>query len=100
MFPHGDKTSIGVGSAEKTFSAPASVAQLRSKVGLSEAATVRREGAHVVIKDADPLRGQAERRQRAGAFFFQDVLGHPFGYGGLAARKDDVMHLVAFLDKP
>lgn len=50
VFPHGDKTSIGVGSEQKGFSAPASVAKLRADVGLTDARTVRREGAPIPLK--------------------------------------------------
>jgi geranylgeranyl reductase len=53
VFPHGAKTSIGVGSEQKDFSAPASVAALRETVGLADAPTVRREGAPIPLK---PLR--------------------------------------------
>lgn len=50
VFPHGDKASIGVGSEEKGFSAPDSVAALRETVGLEDARTVRREGAPIPLK--------------------------------------------------
>ncbi|MEM1113994.1 MAG: geranylgeranyl diphosphate reductase [Pseudomonadota bacterium] len=50
VFPHGGQTSIGVGSAMKQFSAPSSVAALRKDVGLSEAKTIRREGAPIPLK--------------------------------------------------
>jgi geranylgeranyl reductase len=50
VFPHGDKTSIGVGSAHKDFSAPASVAALRRDVQLDAADTLRREGAPIPLK--------------------------------------------------
>lgn len=50
VFPHGDKASIGVGSEEKGFSAPESVAALRETVGLKNAKTVRREGAPIPLK--------------------------------------------------
>ncbi len=50
VFPHGDKASIGVGSEEKGFSAPHSVAALRETVGLKDAKTVRREGAPIPLK--------------------------------------------------
>jgi len=50
VFPHGDKTSIGVGSEQKGFSAPESVAKLRADVGLTDARTVRREGAPIPLK--------------------------------------------------
>lgn len=53
VFPHGDTTSIGVGSAQKGFSLRNAVAQLRANTGLDQVETVRREGAPIPIK---PLR--------------------------------------------
>lgn len=53
VFPHGGQTSIGVGSAAKSFSAPAAVAALRSDIAMQDAETVRREGAPIPLK---PLR--------------------------------------------
>ncbi len=50
VFPHGETTSIGVGSEHKEFSAPASVAALRKEVHLDTAETVRREGAPIPLK--------------------------------------------------
>lgn len=50
VFPHGDTASIGVGSAEKGFSAPAAVGELRRAVSLENADTVRREGAPIPLK--------------------------------------------------
>ena len=50
VFPHGRNASIGVGSANKDFSAKASVAALRRDVGLSEATTKRKEGAPIPMK--------------------------------------------------
>lgn len=50
VFPHGDKTSIGVGSEQKDFSAPDAVRRLREDIGLDVAETVRREGAPIPLK--------------------------------------------------
>jgi geranylgeranyl diphosphate/geranylgeranyl-bacteriochlorophyllide a reductase len=50
VFPHGDKASIGMGSEQKGFSAQDSVAKLRADVGLTDASTVRREGAPIPLK--------------------------------------------------
>ncbi len=50
VFPHGKHASIGVGSEQKTFSAPASVAKLRAKTGLEHCTTVRKEGAPIPMK--------------------------------------------------
>lgn len=50
VFPHGDYASIGSGSAQKNYSAPAAVAALRKDVGLDTAKTVRREGAPIPMK--------------------------------------------------
>ena len=45
VFPHGPVASIGVGSAAKGFDLRAATARLRRAAGLSEAETIRREGA-------------------------------------------------------
>ncbi len=50
IFPHGDKTSIGVGSATRGFSVRDAVSKLRDHAGLSEAETVRVEGAPIPMK--------------------------------------------------
>ncbi len=50
IFPHGDTTSIGVGSANKGFSLKDAVTQLRADTGLTDCATVRREGAPIPLK--------------------------------------------------
>lgn len=50
VFPHGKHASIGSGSAQKKYSAPAAVAALRKDVGLDTAKTVRREGAPIPMK--------------------------------------------------
>jgi len=53
VFPHGEHASVGVGSAQKNFSATSAVATLRSATGLDCVETVRREGAPIPLK---PLR--------------------------------------------
>lgn len=53
VFPHGDTMSVGVGSAHKGFSLKGSVEDLRGLTGLSQARTVRKEGAPIPLK---PLR--------------------------------------------
>ena len=53
VFPHGDTTSIGAGSAHKGFGLRESVARLRSDSGLGQCQTVRREGAPIPLR---PLR--------------------------------------------
>jgi geranylgeranyl reductase len=50
VFPHGDTTSIGTGSAHKGFSLRGSVASLRDHIGLADAATIRKEGAPIPLK--------------------------------------------------
>ena len=50
IFPHGDTTSIGVGSANKGFSLKDAVTQLRADTGLTGCETVRREGAPIPLK--------------------------------------------------
>jgi geranylgeranyl reductase len=50
IFPHGDLTSVGVGSAHKGFSLRAAVGALRADTGLDAVDTVRREGAPIPLK--------------------------------------------------
>lgn len=50
IFPHGDKVSIGTGSARKGFSLRGSVGELRAATGLDQVATIRREGAPIPLK--------------------------------------------------
>ncbi len=49
VFPHGDTTSVGTGSANKGFSLKGSVAELRKVAGL-DGQTIRREGAPIPLK--------------------------------------------------
>jgi geranylgeranyl reductase len=53
VFPHGETTSIGVGSARKGFSLRRAVEALRKETGLDASETVRREGAPIPLH---PLR--------------------------------------------
>jgi geranylgeranyl reductase len=53
VFPHGDTTSIGSGSARKGFSIRNGTTALREAAGLAGADTIRREGAPIPMK---PLR--------------------------------------------
>ncbi|MEM9058458.1 MAG: geranylgeranyl diphosphate reductase, partial [Pseudomonadota bacterium] len=50
VFPHGDKTSVGMGTAHKGFSLRGSVTKLRDAAGLTNAETVRTEGAPIPLK--------------------------------------------------
>lgn len=50
VFPHGDKTSIGVGTARKGFSLRGAVRDLRKTIGLEDAPTVRCEGAPIPMR--------------------------------------------------
>jgi geranylgeranyl diphosphate/geranylgeranyl-bacteriochlorophyllide a reductase len=50
IFPHGDTTSIGVGTANKGFSLRTAVGALRADTGLDAVDTVRREGAPIPLK--------------------------------------------------
>jgi geranylgeranyl diphosphate/geranylgeranyl-bacteriochlorophyllide a reductase len=50
IFPHGATTSIGTGSASKGFALRPSVASLRAQCGLSNAETLRHEGAPIPMK--------------------------------------------------
>jgi len=50
VFPHGDHTSVGMGTARQGFSLRGSVSRLRASSGLAETETVRREGAPIPLK--------------------------------------------------
>jgi geranylgeranyl reductase len=50
VFPHGDTTSVGTGSARKGFSLRDSVGALRNRTGLDGAETLREEGAPIPLK--------------------------------------------------
>jgi geranylgeranyl reductase len=50
IFPHGATTSIGTGTARKGFSIRNATDGLRAAAGLSDAETVRREGAPIPMK--------------------------------------------------
>jgi len=49
IFPHGDTTSVGVGSARKGYSLRHAVNSLRTSAGLVNADTIRREGAPIPL---------------------------------------------------
>lgn len=50
VFPHGETTSVGVGSANKGFSLRSAVGTLRSAAGLDGRETLRREGAPIPLR--------------------------------------------------
>ncbi len=50
VFPHGASVSVGTGSADKGFSLRRGVMQLRDTAGLTQARTLRREGAPIPMK--------------------------------------------------
>jgi geranylgeranyl reductase len=50
VFPHGETSSVGVGSAQRGFSLRRAVDELRRTSGLDAAATVRREGAPIPMR--------------------------------------------------
>lgn len=50
VFPHGETSSIGVGSANKGFSLRGSIKQMRDELGLEGCETIRREGAPIPLK--------------------------------------------------
>jgi len=50
VFPHGNTTSVGVGSAIKGFGLRDSITRLRANAGLDRCATIRREGAPIPLK--------------------------------------------------
>jgi geranylgeranyl reductase len=50
VFPHGDKVSVGVGTAQRGFSLRGATRELRAAAGLEGAATVRCEGAPIPMR--------------------------------------------------
>jgi geranylgeranyl reductase len=50
IFPHGDTTSVGVGTAQKGFSMRTAVGALRESTGLDSNETIRREGAPIPMR--------------------------------------------------
>lgn len=50
VFPHGETTSVGMGTAVEGFSLRSATAELRRRAGLAEAETLRREGAPIPLK--------------------------------------------------
>lgn len=50
VFPHGERTSVGMGTAVKGFSLRKSVEKMRKATGLVDAVTVRTEGAPIPLK--------------------------------------------------
>ncbi|NRA29194.1 MAG: geranylgeranyl diphosphate reductase [Parvularculaceae bacterium] len=50
IFPHGETTSVGVGSAQKGFSLRGAVAELRGEADLDGQQTIREEGAPIPLK--------------------------------------------------
>lgn len=50
IFPHGETTSVGVGSANKGFSLRDAIRTLRRETGLDKAGLVRKEGAPIPLK--------------------------------------------------
>lgn len=50
IFPHGDTTSVGTGTAERGFSIRHATTDLRKAAGLGESETLRREGAPIPLK--------------------------------------------------
>lgn len=50
VFPHGDTTSVGTGSARRGFSLRSAVSDLRDRTGLDKMETIREEGAPIPSK--------------------------------------------------
>lgn len=50
VFPHGKSVSVGTGSMDKGFSLRSATSQLREMAGLTQAETLRREGAPIPLK--------------------------------------------------
>jgi geranylgeranyl reductase len=53
IFPHGERTSVGTGTARRGFSIRNAVGALRARAGLADSETIRREGAPIPLR---PLR--------------------------------------------
>jgi geranylgeranyl reductase len=49
VFPHGNKLSIGAGTAQRRFSLRDAVADLRERAGLADAPTIRKEGSPIPL---------------------------------------------------
>lgn len=50
VFPHGETASVGTGSMQKGFGLRPAIAALREQIGLTDAPTIRREGAPIPLK--------------------------------------------------
>lgn len=50
VFPHGEKTSVGMGTANQGYSLRGATALLRERAGLTDAETIRTEGAPIPLK--------------------------------------------------
>ncbi len=50
VFPHGDTTSVGTGSANKGFGLRGAVRDLRARTGMDRVETIRQEGAPIPLK--------------------------------------------------
>ena len=50
VFPHGDTTSVGMGTEKRDFSVKSATSRLREVAGLQGAETIRREGAPIPLK--------------------------------------------------
>ncbi len=53
VFPHGETTSVGVGTALSGFSLRTATDDLRKAAGLADAQTIRREGAPIPLRPLD-----------------------------------------------
>lgn len=49
VFPHGDTTSVGTGTALPSFGMPEAMTALRARIGLDRARTIRKEGAPIPL---------------------------------------------------
>ena len=97
IFPHGDTTSVGVGSAQKGFALRAAVDRLRARGGLSEARVVRREGAPIPLK---PLKRWDDGRAVVLAGDAAGVVAPASGdgiYYAMASGREAAAAVAAFL---
>lgn len=98
VFPHGDTTSIGVGSANKGYDLRDAITRLRSANGLAGCETIRREGAPIPLK---PLKRWDNGRDVVVAGDAAGVVAPASGEGiyyAMAAGRFAAEAVAAFLD--
>ena len=98
IFPHGDTTSIGVGSATKGFGLRDAVRRLRAREGLDTCITIRTEGAPIPLR---PLRKWDNGRDVLVTGDAAGVVAPASGEGiyyAMVAGREAARAVAAFLD--